>query len=203
MITKEQLITIVPSAKVSKANLDVIVETLNHEFGNIKPSMAGFIAQCAHESGGFTRFVENLNYSSERLLVVFPKYFKTPAIAAEYGRKPEKIASRVYASRMGNGPEESGDGWKFRGRGFIQVTGKSNYTECGLSIEKDLLETPEYLESTEGAILSAIWYWKYRDLDKYARKDDIVGMTKAVNGGTHGLQERTAYYEKAKSVLIS
>jgi putative chitinase len=203
MLTKDKLYKIVPAVEIV-VEIDTIVNEINAAFKDApnERRMAMFIAQCAHESTGFTRKLENLNYSKEALLSLFGKYFdKDPAIAAQYHRQPEKIANKIYASRMGNGPTESGEGWKFRGRGYIQLTGKENYTNCGKGLGVNLIETPEYLETVEGAIKSAIWFWNSRNLNTPSDEDDVVTVTKKINGGRHGLEERTAYYNRAKEVL--
>jgi putative chitinase len=202
MLTKEKLLEIFPAAINSPMNLDEIVAGINTASSlNTVPRLAGFLAQAAHESAQFKVVKENLNYSAEGLRRVFPKYFSTAALATEYARQPVKIANRVYANRMGNGNEASGDGFKFRGRGFFQVTGKSNYTLCGKELGVDLLTTPESLERTKAALASALWFWNSKNLNKYADANDIRGMTKAINGGYHGLDERTHYYLVAKKVL--
>jgi putative chitinase len=167
---------------------------------NTPARRAMFLAQCCHESGHFRAVSENLNYKAESLARVFPKYFKD-VDPSDYAKQPEKIANRVYASRMGNGDEESGDGYRFRGRGLIQLTGKSNYTACSEDLEVDLLENPDYLTTPEGAARSAAWFWNANDLNKYADADDIVGCTKRVNGGTIGLEERTELYNEAKALF--
>lgn len=204
MVTKEQLIQIFP--KINKANLDEIWQPLNDamaEFGIDTPARkAMFLAQCAHESAMFSRVTENLNYRAETLLKVFPKYYKTLNEAVAHARKPELIANRVYSSRMGNGDAASGDGYRYRGRGFIQLTGKNNYTECSKGLNVDLIKSPEYLETAVGASRSAAWFWSHNGLNKFADAGDIVGATKRINGGTIGLSERTELYKLAKSVLI-
>ena len=162
--------------------------------------IAGFLAQAGHESVEFTVAKENLNYSADGLLAVFPKYFDKQT-AVQYGRKPEKIANHVYANRMGNGPESSGDGWRFRGRGFIQVTGKNNYEILADFLDKDIDETIDYCETLDGAMESACWFWKMRNVNEYCDNDDIEGMTRAVNGGLKGLDDRTEKYEMAKQVI--
>lgn len=162
---------------------------------------AGFLAQCGHESSGFSVFKENLNYSAEGLLKIFPKYFKTLSDAQLYARKPEKIANRVYANRMSNGNETSGDGWRFKGAGFIQLTGKANYTAFAKSKGIDIDEVVLYLSTIEGAVESALYYWKSRNINSFCDKDDIIGMTKSINGGTIGLADRTELYNKIKSKL--
>lgn len=168
---------------------------------NTKNRIAGFLAQCGHESLEFTILKENLNYSAAGLRAVFPKYFPNDIIAADYARKPEKIANRVYANRMLNGPESSGDGWKYRGRGAIQITGKNNYVLFASFIGKSIDETIPYLETLAGACESGMWYFKVNNINSYCDKDDILGMTRRINGGIHGLEARTNLYKKALSVL--
>jgi len=157
--------------------------------------------QYAHESGGFVFLTENLNYRAESLLKLFPKYFKDMATAKSYERKPERIANRIYADRMGNGNEASGDGWKYRGRGLIQLTGKTNYTWFAASLEISPEEAAEYTQTFEGAAQSACWFWETNKINAFADKSDIVGMTKRINGGTIGLEDRKKHYEHALHVL--
>lgn len=163
--------------------------------------MAAFLAQVAHESGSFNFIKENLNYSAQSLNRVFRKYFPTLASAQSYARQPEKIANKVYANRMGNGPESSGDGFRFRGRGLIQLTGKSNYSKFAQSIGKSLPEAIAYLETAEGAVASAAWFWDFNKLNIYADKGDFVGLTRRINGGTIGLQDRLHHYKIALDAL--
>jgi len=163
---------------------------------NTKERVAGFLAQCGHESLDFTVLKENLNYGAKGLRGTFSKYFPDDATAAKYERKPEMIANRVYASRMGNGNEASGDGYKFRGRGAIQLTGCSNYTAFAKDVGKTIDETIVYLETLEGAIESACWFWKKNGLNEIADKKDITLMTKRINGGTIGLEDRKKHWEK-------
>lgn len=163
--------------------------------------VAAFLAQCGHESLDFTVLRENLNYSAKGLRATFKRYFKDDATALKYERKPEMIANRVYANRMGNGDEASGDGWKYRGRGAIQLTGKENYSNFAKSIEKPIEETIQYLETLEGALESACWFWKRNGLNEIADKKDIVLMTKRINGGTIGLEDRRKHYEHNLKVL--
>jgi putative chitinase len=162
-----------------------------------KERTAAFLAQLAHESGGFNIVIENLNYSADGLLRVFPKYFPTRELATQYARNPEKIANRVYANRMKNGDEKSGDGWKFRGRGLIQITGRDNYTRFAQSLEMDLDTTVEYLETPSGASVSAGWFWDTNKLNSYCDKNDFIGLTKRINGGTNGLADRQHHYDVA------
>jgi len=165
--------------------------------------VAAFIAQCTHESGGFKRLKENLNYKWESLRKVFPKYFPTDELAQEYAHKQEKIANRVYGGRMGNGDESSGDGSRYCGRGLIQLTGKNNYTKFADSIGMEVEMVPALLESFEGAVESACWFWKTNNLNQYADAGDILTMTKRINGGTIGLEDRIKHYNHALEVFSS
>jgi putative chitinase len=207
IFTKDKLFQIFPNSRKSKLDIDLLVDVLNDVFDNPNGlstlnRRASFLAQCAHESGQFTVVSENLNYSAAGLLRVFKKYFPTQELADQYARKPQMIASRVYANRMENGSEASGDGWKFRGRGFIQLTGKRNYRLCGAALGINLLEDPDYVSrSPVGAIESALWFWTVNNLNSYADRDDLKGQTKVINGGYNGLEERLKYYAEAKRVL--
>lgn len=160
-----------------------------------------FLAQVMHESAGFGVMTENLNYSADGLLKIFPKYFNADN-AASHARNPQMIANRVYCNRLGNGDTASGDGWNYRGRGFIQLTGKDNYSKFALSVGKSLADTVKYLETVEGALASAAWFWKTRNINAKADADDVTGVTKLVNGGTIGLDDRKHKLELAKSVLV-
>lgn len=203
MVTKEQLLQIIPEMKYTKFSQDDIVKELNILSANLlntKLRLAAFIAQTAHESGSYCIAAENLNYSDKGLLATFPKYFNATNVE-EYARNPQKIASHVYASRLGNGPEASGEGWNYRGRGFIQITGKDNYTKCGKSIGVDLIANPAYLETIDGAMKSAKWFWEVNNLNELADKPDFVTLTKRINGGVNGLMERREFYDKATLVL--
>jgi len=171
---------------------------------NTPQRIAAFVAQCAHESGGFMVLKENLNYRAASLRKIFPKYFPDDAIAQRYASMPNKqeaIANRVYANRMGNGPEESGDGWKYCGRGLIQLTGKNNYTFFAASLDMDVEDVPEYLETFEGAVQSACFFWEQNNLNQWADKGDILTLTKKINGGTIGLDDRIKHYNHALHVL--
>lgn len=165
------------------------------------PRVAAFLAQTAHESGGYRALKENLNYKAESLVKVFPKYFPTIDLAREYAHNQEKIANRVYGNRMGNGPEESGDGFRYCGRGLIQLTGKDNYTNFADSIETPVEELPEYLATFEGALQSACWFWETNNLNQWADKGDMLTLTKRINGGTIGLEDRIKHYNHALHVL--
>jgi len=168
---------------------------------NTKARLAAFLAQVGHESGGFRYLKENLNYSSDALLRVFPKYFPTRALAESYARKPAKIGSRIYANRMGNGDEASGDGYKFCGRGAIQLTGRQNYERFAAAMEMSLDDAIAYLETPEGACMSAGWFWADNALNALADRGDFVTLTRRINGGTNGLADRQALYAKAKRLL--
>lgn len=161
-----------------------------------------FLAQVIHESGHLKYNKENLNYSASALKSVFKKYFPTDDLANQYARQPEKIANRVYANRMGNGPEESGDGWKMRGRGILQITGYDNYKKCGEYFNIDLIKTPDLLLVPEYSIKSACWFWNTRKLNDYADKDDIISITKKVNGGLNGIESRKEILNRAKKILL-
>jgi putative chitinase len=162
---------------------------------------AAFIGQCAHESGNFKTLEENLNYKPEALMRVWPSRFPDLAIAMKYAHNPEAIANKVYGGRMGNGVEESGDGWKYHGRGLIQLTGKENYGNCGSGVGVDLLGNPGLLGTPEYAALSAGWFWNKKGLNSLADSQDYETMTKRINGGTLGLDDRKAKIAKALSVL--
>jgi putative chitinase len=167
---------------------------------NTPRRVAAFVAQCAHESGGFRFLTENLNYRAESLVKTWPKYFNTNN-ADSYARNPQRIANRAYANRMGNGDEASGDGWRFCGRGLIQLTGYRNYQAFADSIETDINDIPDYLATFEGAVQSACWFWETNNLNKWADQGDILTLTEKINGGTLGLDERTKHYTKALHVL--
>jgi putative chitinase len=166
--------------------------------------LAHFLAQCGHESGGFRATQENLNYSAKGLNGIFKKYFPTEAAAKPYERQPAKIASKVYGGRMGNGPESTGEGFKFRGRGYIQLTGKDNYTAFGKSINEDILSNPDKVASSY-ALLSAAWFFNKNGLHKMADEgatDTVVTkITKRVNGGTIGLADRIKHFKEYYHLL--
>lgn len=163
--------------------------------------VAAFLAQSAHESGGFRFLKENLNYKAASLRKVFPKYFPSDELATAYANKPEMIANRVYGGRMGNGDEHSGDGYKYCGRGLIQLTGKSNYQNFADSIETAVEDIPEFLATFEGAVQSACWFWESNNLNQFADKGDILTMTKRINGGTIGLEDRIKHYNHALHIF--
>lgn len=166
--------------------------------------VAAFIAQCAHESGNFRALKENLNYRWESLRRVFPKYFPTDELAKQYASMPDKqaaIANRIYANRMGNGDEASGDGYRYCGRGLIQLTGKTNYSWFAASLGIPVEEASEYLSTFEGAAQSACWFWESNNLNRFADVGDIKGLTRAINGGFIGLDDRIKHYNHALHVL--
>lgn len=159
---------------------------------------AMFLAQCGHESQGFTRLEENLNYSAKSLYNVFRKYFPTMGIAEEYARRPEKIANLVYGSRMGNGSAETGDGWKYRGRGILQITGKYNYRQLEYDTKLPVVDNPDLLLEVKNAVESAFWYWDKNNLVNYS---DIEIVTKKINGGLNGLDDRKKLYSEILGAL--
>ena len=164
--------------------------------------VAGFIAQTSHESAGYSVLTENLNYSAEALDKIFPKYFKRAGRdAKDYHRQPEKIANVIYANRMDNGDTDSGDGWRFRGGGILQLTGRYNYTQFGKAEDKTAEEATEFVRSPIGALASACWFWDTNNINKYCDNQDITGMTKRINGGTIGLEDRKKHYAHALEVL--
>ena len=166
-----------------------------------KVRLAHFFAQILHESGCMRFDMENLNYSSDALRRVFGKYFRTKEEADAYARKPEKIANRVYANRMGNGAEESGDGWKYRGRGLIQLTGRNNYTAFAEWVgDPRIVDEPD-LVSSQYAVHSAVFFWDTNNLNGVADRDDVVALTRRINGGENGLAHRRELLNKANGLL--
>ena len=168
--------------------------------------VAMWLAQMGHESGDFRALSENLNYGANGLMGTWPKYFPAAGTANRYARQPELIANRAYANRMGNGPESSGDGWKYRGRGILQITGKSNYLQCSQTLYGDaniLLESPDLLSEVDGAVRSACWFWNNHNLNAYSDARDVVTVTKKINGGTNGLDDRTRRWNHNLQVLAS
>lgn len=200
-VSKEELV----AAKLcTQAMADKWCEQLNATMGrfeiNTPYRVSGFLAQVSHESGGFQFVVENLNYSAEALTRVWPSRFP-PAIAAEYARNPEKIANRAYCDRMGNGDEASGDGWTYRGRGLIQLTGKDNYAAFSLQCDNMALVEPNLVAEPALAAESAGWFWSRNGLNALCDSNDIVAMTKRINGGINGLDHRQELYSRALSVF--
>lgn len=189
---------------IPEAVLSQIPDTAAKFEINTPLRLAHFLAQCGHESGGFKLVQENLNYGAKGLLGIFKKYFPTETKALQYERKPEKIANLVYGGRMGNGPETSGDGYKYRGRGYIQLTGKDNYTAFGKAINEDIATTPDVV-ATKYPLLSAAWFFNKNGLHKIADKgatDAVVTeVTKRVNGGTIGLADRIKHFKEYYNLL--
>jgi putative chitinase len=201
ILTKEQLAKLLPGNKYVNEWYEAMSILLPDYDINTPQRVAAFIAQCAHESGGFRVLKENLNYRAESLMRVWPRYFPTIDVARQYAHNQERIANRAYANRMGNGPEESGDGWRFCGRGLIQLTGRDNYEAFAESIETPVEEIPEYLATFEGAVQSACWFWENNNLNRFADAGDIKGLTRAINGGYIGLEDRIKHYVHALEVL--
>lgn len=201
MITEEQVSQLLPSNEEPGEMAKALSLVLPKYGITTRNRVAGFLAQCGHESRDFTRLTENLNYSAERLRQVFPKRFPTVASARPYERNPEKTGNRIYAGKIGNGDEASGDGYRFRGRGAIQLTGRANYQAFAAAIGKTLDEIVSYCETLEGAVESACWFWDTQDINVTCDQDDILRMTRKINGGTNGLEDRKARYAKAKHAL--
>ncbi len=202
MITEENFKTLIPDVSWKYASKYVsLFDTVLPKYNiNTPLRKAYFLSQVAHESGGFKFVTENLNYSAKALYGVFRKYFPTLEAANSYARQPEKIANKVYANRMGNGSESSGDGWKYKGRGLIQLTGKSNYQSLSDATGQDFISNPNTVSNPEWALTSACWYWQKRNINKYADADDIHMVTKLINGGYNGLQNRQHFLEEFKKL---
>jgi putative chitinase len=173
---------------------------LNNYYINTPLRLAHLFAQLQHESN-LKPIEENLNYSYKALQKVFKKYFPTEDIAKEYARQPEKIANRVYANRMMNGNEMSGDGWRYRGRGFIQITGKANYLVLSKDTGIDYLNNPELLLNEADSMISALWFWNKNNINSHADNDDVKKVTRTINGGYNGLKHRIELLEKYKAVF--
>lgn len=203
-LTKEQLQQLIPKNPFIDQWYDALSQLLPDYEINTPQRIAAFIAQCAHESGNFVAIKENLNYRAVTLRKLFSKYFPTDELAQQYASLPNKqeaIANRIYANRMGNGPEESGDGYRYCGRGLIQLTGKTNYSLFAESLEISVEEASEYLQTFEGAAQSACWFWESNNLNRFADVGDIRGLTKAINGGFIGLEDRIKHYNHALHVM--
>lgn len=204
IFTKESLLSMMKTADPNDVEyyLDALNKVLPEYNINTKLRACHFIAQVAHESGCLKYKKENLNYSAEALRRVFGKYFKNDGIALDYARKPSMIGSRVYADRMGNGDEDSFDGFRYSGRGLIQLTGKGNYEQCGKALKIDLVKNPELINSdAEICVRVACWFWDSRDLNLIADEDDLHSITKKINGGYNGIEHRAELLEKAKVAL--
>ena len=202
IITSKQFSTLFPNNKEASAWVDALNVILPEYTINTVDRVAAFLAQCGHESNGFTVLSENLNYGADGLKTTFSKYFKDDATTNAYQRQPQKIANKVYANRMGNGDEASGEGWKYRGRGPIQMTGKNNYAAFSKDFGTDVIKNPDIVSTDKKvALLSAIWFWNKNGLNAIADNNDIKGMTQKINGGTIGLDHRTSLYNKALGIL--
>jgi putative chitinase len=202
-LTKGQLSLLIPKNPYIDHWFHALEQLLPDYEINTPKRIAAFLAQCAHESGNFTATKENLNYRPESLVKLFSKYFDLPT-AQKYCALPNKqeaIANKIYANRMGNGDEASGDGYRYCGRGLIQVTGKANYTDFADSLEIKPEEAAEYMHTFEGAAQSACWFWESRKLNTYADRGDIKGMTKIINGGYIGLEDRISHFEHALHIF--
>ena len=198
-IDERRLLQILPNAGRQAGVFVPVLNTAMSKYGIVTPKrIAAFIVQIGHESGHLTRLVENLNYSAEGLMKTWPSRFDLVRATAA-ARKPEQIANIVYAGRMGN--TEPGDGWKYRGRGLFQVTGKTNYAACGDALGLDLLNRPELLEQTQYAALSAAWFWSVNGLNTLADAGDLKGITQKINGGQNGAADRSEIYARALKVL--
>ena len=203
-LTLQQLQQLIPKNPYVKQWHTALQQLLPDYEINTPKRIAAFIAQCAHESGNFTQLRENLNYRAVTLRKIFPKYFPTDELAQQYASRPDRqqaIANLVYANRMGNGPPESGDGYRFAGKGLIQLTGKDNYTWFAASLGIGVEAAADYLETFEGAAQSACWFWETNKLNQWADAGDILTLTKRINGGTIGLEDRIKHYEHALHVL--
>jgi putative chitinase len=201
-LTKDHIIHILHGNADAAAWADAALEILPKYDITTPNRIAGFFAQCGHESMNFTVLSENLNYRAETLEKLFSKYFsKAGRNAADYAKQPEKLANVIYANRMANGDTASGDGFKFRGRGIVQLTGRENYTNFGKSVGMSPEQVIDYVQTKKGALESACWYWASRKINIACDEGDIVKMTKLVNGGTIGLEDRKKHYEEALKVL--
>lgn len=195
MLTVEQL----QKLKIDQKWLDPLNETLTKYQINTPQRIASFIGQCQHESGNFQLLQENLNYSADALMRIWGSRFPTKEEADKYHRNPEKIANKVYGGRMGN--TEDGDGWKYRGRGIKQLTGKENYRNCGNGLGVDLVANPDLLLEPKYACLSAGWFWNKHNLNEIADKQEYETMTRRINGGLIGFDDRKAKIAQAMQVL--
>lgn len=208
-ITSDTLRKIYPQSKSIARYCEALHQAMQECGIDTAARACAFLAQIGHESAQLNRIEENLNYSAQALRKVFPKYFRTPQEASSYAHHPERIANRVYAERMGNGSEESGDGWKFRGRGLIQITGRDNYVSMSSLMGKDLTVWPDALLMPLDACRSAALWWKAKGLNALADRLSVTGerkifgaITKCVNGGLNGLDDRWAIYQRAKAAIV-
>ena len=200
ILTKDQLKQMVKNPYIDHW-YEVLEQLLDDYDINTPLRVAHFVAQCAHESGNFVFIKENLNYKAASLQKIFAKYFPTAELAQQYAGQPERIANRIYANRMGNGDEASGEGWRYHGRGLIQLTGKDNYTFFAGSLDISVEDAAAYMETFEGAAQSACWFWEQNNLNRFADANDVKGLTKAINGGYIGLDDRISHTEHALHIL--
>ncbi|EOD8984362.1 glycoside hydrolase family 19 protein [Pseudomonas aeruginosa] len=207
LITEQQLLQILPNAGHRAGFFVPALNVAMERFGIIAPVRgAAFLAQVGHESGQLTRLVENLNYSAQGLAATWPSRYrgadgKPNALALNLARHPQAIANNTYASRNGNGDEASGDGWRYRGRGLLQITGRANYRTAGAGLGQPLEQEPELLEQPEFAALSAAWWWSTHGLNELADRGEFAAITRRINGGLNGQSERLELWERAKAVL--
>ena len=197
------LLRCVTTPEMAEKWVDAISATCVRFDINTPLRVAGFVSQISHESNGFRATVEDLHYRASSLMAVWPSRFPTLDVANAYAMKPEKIANRAYCDRMGNGDEASGDGWKYRGRGLIQLTGKDNYAAFAMKCDNEALTKPDLVAETDLAAESAGWFWSTRNLNNYADEGNVEGMTRRINGGTNGLDDRQARYDKLMSYFNS
>lgn len=196
-VTAEQL----KQLKINPELVDVFNETFERWGISTVRQKAGFIGQCGHECANFTKLEENLNYSAQGLMKIWPRRFPTLEVAQPYHRQPQKIANKVYANRMGNRDEASGDGWRFRGSGWLQLTGHSNFFHAGKAIGEDFVMKPELVRTPKYAALTAGWFWSTHGCNPLAEAGDWTALTKRINGGTIGLEDRVKHIREAINVL--
>lgn len=197
------LVNTLTELKIDPTWAEPLSEVFHRYEINTPARQAAFIGQCAHESANFKVLEENLNYSAEALMSTWPTRFPTMEIAKQYARNPEKIANKVYGGRMGNGPEETGDGWLYHGRGLIQLTGKDNYTFASDALREDFVHSPDLVLAPRWAAMTAGWYWNKRQLNKEADAGDFATMTRKINGGLIGLADRVKHIEHAQAVMLA
>ena len=202
MVTSEQL----RQLKIDPNLADYFNETFDRFDISSPARQACWIGQCGHECGNFRIMEENLNYRAPTLLKLFPRTPKrawgfTPEEAAAYERQPQRIANRIYSNRMGNRDEASGDGWRFRGAGFLQLTGHSNFWHASQALGEDFVMQPELVRTPKYAAMTAGWFWQTHRLNQYADSGDYLTLTKRINGGTIGLEDRIKHYEHAVHIL--
>lgn len=200
-LTAAQIVGLFP--KCSQQVAQALAEAMPAARIETLPRITAFLAQVGHESGGLVRLVENLNYSAPGLAATWPGRFTDTALATRLARNPEAIANYVYAGRMGNGDTASGDGWRYRGRGLIQVTGRANYAEAGKALMLPLIDEPQLLEQPGPAARSACWFWRTRGCNELADADQFMQITRKINGGTHGHAERVALRDRILRALRS